>query len=92
MREQSVAARRRPAPAVRAPTSTEAVRSMRQLTFVSPGRLERREVAEPRIEAPDDAFVRPIAARLKPPGVRCLMRGCRPSPHHRTITSTGHTV
>jgi hypothetical protein len=35
---------------------------MRQLTLVSPGRLERREVAEPRIEAPDDAFVRPIAA------------------------------
>jgi len=48
MREQSVAARRRPAPAVRAPTSTEAVRSMRRLMFVSPGRLERREVAEPR--------------------------------------------
>lgn len=34
---------------------------MRQLTYVSPGKLEWWEVPAPRIEAPTDALVRPIA-------------------------------
>jgi threonine dehydrogenase-like Zn-dependent dehydrogenase len=36
--------------------------AMRQLTFLSPGRLEWREVPDARIEASDDALVRPVAA------------------------------
>jgi len=35
---------------------------MRQLTFLAPGELEWREVPEPRLQAADDALVRPIAA------------------------------
>ena len=35
---------------------------MRQLTFLSPGRLEWREVPDARIQASDDALVRPVAA------------------------------
>ncbi len=34
---------------------------MRQLTFVEPGRLEWRDVAEPRLEADAEAIVRPVA-------------------------------
>jgi alcohol dehydrogenase len=35
---------------------------VRQLTFLSPGRLEWRDVPDARIEAGDDALVRPVAA------------------------------
>ncbi len=35
---------------------------MRQLTYVCPGRVEWREVPEPRLENPQDALLRPIAA------------------------------
>ncbi len=35
---------------------------MRQLTYLAPGKLEWREVPEPRLEGPQDALVRPIAA------------------------------
>lgn len=34
---------------------------MQQLTFIKPGTLEWREVPEPKIEAPTDALVRPVA-------------------------------
>ncbi len=34
---------------------------MRQLTFIRPGTLEWREVAEPGLEGPQEAIVRPIA-------------------------------
>ncbi len=52
---------------------------MRSLYFLSPGRLEWREVPSPALERPDDAIVRPIAVAMCD-GDIALLRGRAPIP------------
>ena len=51
---------------------------MRQLSFVEPGTVRWEEAADPRLETPEDALVRPVPGRLLSDHRRCEWGSRRP--------------